>query len=229
MNVLIVSIVGGALCLDRVFLQLLVSRPIVAAPVIGVILGDFYTGLIAGAFIELLWIDRLPIGTYIPPNDTLAAVLTAAGAIETGRVLGSLPPGLIALAALIFIPLAILGQKMELRLIIPGNEKLARGALNAAARGDLRAVSRNHLSAALLNWLLSAAAILVALPLGVCAMAWLYPRFAPWAVRGLDWVYGLLPMIGVAAAFNTLHQRGALAILCAVFLATTAVIQFIRN
>ena len=35
MNVLIVSIVGGILCLDRIFVQVLISRPIVAAPVIG--------------------------------------------------------------------------------------------------------------------------------------------------------------------------------------------------
>ena len=55
-NVLIVSIVGGILCLDRIFVQALISRPIVAAPVIGLILGDPYTGLIAGAFIELFWI-----------------------------------------------------------------------------------------------------------------------------------------------------------------------------
>ena len=68
MNVLIVSIVGGILCLDRIFVQVLISRPIVAAPVIGMILGDPYTGLIAGAFIELFWIDRLPIGAAVALN-----------------------------------------------------------------------------------------------------------------------------------------------------------------
>jgi mannose PTS system EIIC component len=228
MNVLIVSIVGGILCLDRIFVQVLISRPIVAAPLIGAILGDPYTGLIAGAFIELFWIDRLPIGTYIPPNDTLAAVLITAGAIESGRILGHLPQGLIALAVLIFIPFAMLEQKIELRIIIPGNEKLARGALTAAAHGDIRSVSRNHLCAALRNWFLSAAVILIALPLGVCAMTWVYPRLAPWTVRGLNLVYGILPMIGAAAAFNTIHLRGALPILCAVFLMTTAILRYIR-
>jgi mannose PTS system EIIC component len=228
MNVLIVSIVGGILCLDRIFVQVLISRPIVAAPLIGAILGDPYTGLIAGAFIELFWIDHLPIGTYIPPNDTLAAVLITAGAIESGRILGHLPQGLIALAALIFIPFAMLEQKIELRIIIPGNEKLARGALTAAAHGDIRSVSRNHLCAALRNWLLPAAVILIALPLGVCAMTWVYPRLAPWTVRGLNLVYGILPIIGAAAAFNTIHLRGALPILCAVFLMTTAILRYIR-
>jgi PTS system mannose-specific IIC component len=228
MNVLIVSIVGGTLCLDRVFVQTLISRPIVSAPLIGTILGDPYTGLIAGAFIELFWIDRLPIGTYIPPNDTIAAVLVTAGAIESGKILGHLPQELIALAVLTFIPLAILEQKMELRVIIRGNEKLAKGAFTAAARGDIRAVSRSHFRAALRSWLLPTAMILIALPLGVGAMSWVYPRLAPWTVRGLNLVYGILPMIGAAAAFNTIHLRGALPILCAVFLITTAILRYIR-
>jgi PTS system mannose-specific IIC component len=228
MNVLIVSIVGGILCLDRIFAQAMISRPIVAAPVIGLILGDPYTGLIAGAFIELLWIDRLPIGAYIPPNDTIAAVLIAAGAIESGRILGHLPQGLIALAVLVFIPLAILEQKMELWVIF-GNEKLARDAVRDAARGDIRSISRNHLRAALRGWLLPTGMILIALPLGVGAMTWVYPRLAPWAIRGLSLVYGMLPLIGAAVAFNAVNLRGALPIFCAVFLMMTVILQYIRH
>lgn len=228
MNVLIVSIVGGILCLDRIFVQIMISRPIVAAPVIGMILGDPYTGLIAGAFMELFWIDRLPIGACIPPNDTIAAVLIAAGAIESGRILGHLPQGLVALAVLIFIPLAFLAQKLELRMVY-GNEKLAREAVGDAANGDIRSISRNHLLAALRGWLLPTAIILIALPLGVGAMTWVYPRLAAWTIRGLELVYGMLPLIGAAVAFNTIHLRGALPIFCAVFLATTVILQYIRN
>ena len=68
LKIIIVSVVGGILCLDRVVLQAMISRPIVAAPVIGLILGDPYTGLIVGAFIELFWIDRFPIGAYFLPT-----------------------------------------------------------------------------------------------------------------------------------------------------------------
>jgi PTS system mannose-specific IIC component len=227
MNVLIVSIVGGILCLDRILVQVLISRPIVAAPVIGLILGDPYTGLIAGAFIELLWIDHLPIGADIPPNDTIAAVLIAAGAIESGRILGHLPQGLIALAVLIFIPLAVLSQKMEL-WIVRSNEKLARDALSDAAQGDIRSISINHLRAALRSWLLPAGMILIALPVGIGVMTWIYPRLAPWIIRGLNLVYGLIPLIGAAVALNTINLRGALPILCAVFLIMTAILHYIR-
>jgi mannose PTS system EIIC component len=227
LNVLIVSIVGGVLCLDRIFVQALISRPIVAAPVIGMILGDPYTGLIAGAFIELFWIDRLPIGAYIPPNDTIAAVLIAAGAIESGRILGHLPQGLIALAVLIFIPLAVLAQKMEL-WVVRGNEKLAKDALSDAARGDIRSISRNHLRAALRSWLLPAGMILITLPVGIGVMTWVYPRLTPWILRGLNLVYGLIPLIGAAVALNTINLRGTLPIFCAVFLIMTVILHYIR-
>ncbi len=227
MNVLIVSIVGGILCLDRVFAQFLISRPIVAAPMIGLILGDPYTGLVAGAFIELFWIDRLPIGAYVPPNDTLAAILIAAGAIESGRILGYLPQGLIALALLIFIPLAIVAQKMEL-WIIRGNEKLAKEALNDAVHGDTRSISKNHLCAALRNWLYPAGLILISLPIGIGVMTWVYPRLASWNIRGLQLIYGLFPLIGIAVTLNTIRLRGTLPVFCAVFLAMTAILNYFR-
>ena len=227
MNVLIVSIVGGVLCLDRIFVQALISRPIVAAPVIGMILGDPYTGLIAGAFIELFWIDRLPIGAYIPPNDTIAAVLVSAGAIESGRILGHLPQGLIAFAVLIFIPLAVLAQTMEL-WVVRGNEKLAKDALSDAAHGEIRSISRNHLRAALRSWLLPTGMILITLPVGIGVMTWVYPRFTPWIIRGLNLVYGLIPLIGAAVALNTINLRGTLPIFCAVFLMMTVILHYIR-
>jgi mannose PTS system EIIC component len=227
MNVLIVSIVGGILCLDRIFLQVLISRPIVAAPLIGLILGDPYTGLIAGAFIELFWIDRLPIGAYIPPNDTMAAVLIAASAIESGRILGYLPQGLIALAVLLFIPIAFLAQKMEVR-VIQCNEKLAKDAMSDVNHGDIQSISRNHLRAVLRNWLLPTGMILLALPLGVGVMTWIYPQLTPWIIRGLNMIYGLIPLIGAAVALNTVNVYGKIPIFCSVFLMMTVVLQHIR-
>jgi len=228
MNVLIVSIAGGLFCLDRVFIQTLISRPIVAAPVTGAILGDPYTGLIAGAFIELFWIDHLPIGAYVPPNDTVAAILIAACAIESGRILGHLPQGLIALAVLISVPFAYLAQQMD-RWIIRGNERPANDALKNVMDGAPPAIARKHLFAALKTWLLSAGLILIAIPIGIGVMTWGYPRLTPRFIRGLDLVYGLIPLIGTAVTLNTIHLRGALPIFCAVFLSATVILHYIRS
>lgn len=227
MNILIVSIVGGILCLDRVFVQTMISRPIVAAPVIGLCLGDPYTGLISGAFIELFWSDRLPIGAYIPPNDTIASVLIAAGAIESGKILGDLPPGLIAMAVLIYIPMALVAKKMEFRLILY-NEGLAKEALNDALNGDIRSITRNHLRAALSAWILPAGLILITLPIGIGIMTWIYPRLLPSVIRGFQLIYSLIPLIGTAVALNSISLRGMIPIFCAVFLAATVILYYMR-
>ncbi|MCX7635132.1 MAG: PTS sugar transporter subunit IIC, partial [Syntrophales bacterium] len=78
---LVVATVGGTLCLDRVAIQLMVSRPIVVAPLTGLILGDAPTGLFIGAVMEMLWCDRPPLGNYVPPNDSLTAVVMTAAVI----------------------------------------------------------------------------------------------------------------------------------------------------
>jgi PTS system mannose-specific IIC component len=227
-DVLIVSAAGGILCLDRVFVQLMVSRPIVAAPLIGLILGDPYTGLIAGAFMELFWIDRLTIGAYIPPNDTIAAILIAAASIESGRLLGGVSQGLIALAFLLFLPVGILAQAMDCR-IVRGNETAARKVLEDVRRGDFRSVGRGHLQAVFKAGLFSALFILVALPAGIAAMACVYPRLTPWMVRGLTLVYAVIPLIGAAVALNTVHLRRTVPLFCASFLAATVLIGWLRG
>ncbi len=228
LKLVVVSIAGGILCLDRIVLQTMISRPIVAAPLIGLILGDPYTGLIVGAFIELLWIDQLPIGAYIPPNDTVAAILIAASSIESARLIGGLSPGLIAFAVLIVIPLGLLAQRMEL-WIGRGNDKLVEEALCDAARGDVRSIARRHLSSILKTYLLSVAFILIAMSALIPAITWIYPRLAPQIIRGFTLLYGFIPLLGAAVALNTINIRGVIPIFCAAFLCATAIIGFIRS
>jgi len=228
LKLIIVSIVGGILCLDRVFIQVMISRPIICAPLTGLIFGDPYTGLVVGAFIELFWIDRLPIGAYIPPNDTIVAILITGSSIETAAGIGSLYPSVIALSILIFLPVGILAQRLELWLI-ERNEGLAREALMDIMEGETRSVSRGHMKAIVRYYLLSCGVILLALPAGSALMAWLYRFLSPAIVRGLDLVYAILPLIGVAVVLNTINIRGIVPIFCATFLTATILMSFING
>jgi mannose/fructose/N-acetylgalactosamine-specific phosphotransferase system component IIC len=222
-----VVIAGAILCLDRVAPQVMISRPIVAGPAIGILLNDPYTGLITGALIELFWIDRPPIGAYMPPNDTMAAVLIAAASIESGRLLGGPSSGLIVLAVLLYMPLSYLARRMELQLC-RGNEELAEAALRHAEHGEIRAIAGLHLTAILRAYLAAAVFILVALPPGIALLTWIYPLLAEWTVRGLIMVYGILPLIGTAVALNAVKVRGAVPLFCGIFLAATVVIRLVR-
>jgi PTS system mannose-specific IIC component len=91
----------------------MVSRPVVTGPIIGLILNDPFTGLLCGALVELLWIDRLPIGTYVPPNDSITTVIITAAAIITGNTFGHHSRELATFCILLFLPLGYVSQKMD--------------------------------------------------------------------------------------------------------------------
>jgi PTS system mannose-specific IIC component len=82
-----VALVGGVIGLDRLAVgQFMVSQPIVAAPLIGGLLGDLPTGVLIGTVLELFWLRGLPVGGHVPKDSTLGAILT------TGICLLAVPP-----------------------------------------------------------------------------------------------------------------------------------------
>ncbi len=111
-----VDLLTGALValicgLDRMaLLQVMVSRPIVAAPLVGWLLGDPLVGLQIGMMVELLWLARLPMGAAIPPDDTQVAVASSVLAINLGRVFEAPGTELLLLCLLVAIPLGKVGQ-----------------------------------------------------------------------------------------------------------------------
>jgi len=227
-NVFITAIVGGFLCLDRVFLLLMISRPIIAAPVIGFILGDPYAGLVAGAFTELFWIDRLPIGMYIPPNDTITAILITASSLEAARILGFMPHGLVALTVLVFVPFGHVAQKMDF-WIVKGNEKLADDVRKDVLNGEVNSLSRKHFFALFKTWAFSSGFIALALLVGIPLLAFIYPSLPGWTIRGLGLLYPLLPLIGTAVAINAVHVRGLFPIFCGIFLCAGVLFYYLKG
>ena len=79
---LLAGLVAMLTGLDRVALvQIMISRPLVAATLTGWVLGNPLIGMEIGMMLELLWLGRLPVGAAIPPDDTQVAV----GAIQESR------------------------------------------------------------------------------------------------------------------------------------------------
>ncbi|HMB14843.1 MAG TPA: PTS sugar transporter subunit IIC, partial [Pelovirga sp.] len=109
----VVALVCG---LDRVaILQILISRPIVAAPLAGLLLGEPTIGLQIGVMVELLWLARLPVGASVPPDDTQVAVAATVLSIALGRQLDALTVELMLLCLLIALPVGKIGQYFEHR------------------------------------------------------------------------------------------------------------------
>lgn len=215
-KVTIASLIGGILCLDRVFLQIMVSRPVVAGPLVGWLLNDPYTGLVCGALIELLWIDRLPIGTYVPPNDTMTAVIVTAAAIIAGDALGQTSRELTVFALLALLPLGYAGQQMD-AWIIRSNDGLAKNALSLADRADIRGVERMHGQALLKSFILSVIFLFIAVTVGSWMLILVFPLLPPFAKKALALSYFFIPLLGIAVALTTVKRQGAASFFCAAF------------
>ena len=194
---IVIAVLGGFICLDRIVLQGMVSRPVVTGPIIGFILGDAYTGLIVGALMELFWIDRSPIGAYVPPNDTLATVVIAAAAILVGQSMGATSRELVALTFLLCLPAGLLGQRLDIWKTAR-NERRARLALNEVQAGDMDAVSRRHHQSLLQAYLGDVVLIGVILLPATLFLGWIYPFFPLPFMKTLLVVYFLLPVLGWA-------------------------------
>jgi mannose/fructose/N-acetylgalactosamine-specific phosphotransferase system component IIC len=222
----IVALVGGIICLDRILFQAMISRPVVAGPFIGIILGDPYTGLMVGAFIELLWIDRFPIGVYVPPNDSVVAILVTAGSILAGRELGHVSRELMALSMLLFIPFGIVGQKIDTR-IMKSNDVLSCKASENASAGNIKGVAQKHTLALLKSLFSAVALILISLILGIQVLQLIFPLIPENTLKALSLIYFFVPIIGVAVALNTIKLRGIIPIFSGIFLMVALFVEII--
>ncbi len=85
-NLALLALLGGLTGLDSVsFGQSMISRPIVAGPLAGWILGEPATGMWVGSVLEILSLRQLPIGAARSWDTGPAAVTAAAGALSWGE------------------------------------------------------------------------------------------------------------------------------------------------
>ncbi|MDI9569786.1 MAG: PTS sugar transporter subunit IIC [Pseudomonadota bacterium] len=223
-----VSILGGILCLDRTCLQIMVSRPVVIAPLCGWALGDPLTGLAIGAFLELLWVDKQQIGIYVPPNDSLLAVVIVTAILLAFPRLPELRRELAAFAFLALTPLSYLTKRMDAALI-RGNEALADRALQASSRGDMGTIGREHRRAIYRTLASYAIFLFLASGVGILLLRTIFPLLSDHFLRVLRFMYGIIPLALVAVCLNTINFRRLGPIFCALALTTVIVIELING
>jgi PTS system mannose-specific IIC component len=129
------ALLGALLGLDVVsFPQAMLSRPIVAATLSGALLGDAAGGLLAGAALELVALETLPVGASRYPEWGSASVVGGAIVGTHNDRAGALSVALLAAIAVGWIG----GWTMvELRTL---NARWAKRLRPAIERGERRAV-----------------------------------------------------------------------------------------
>ena len=203
--------------LDRVaILQIMISRPIVAAPLTALFLGEPLVGLQIGVMVELLWLARLPVGAAVPPDDTQVAIASSVLAIIMGKTLNASGPELLLLCLLIAIPIGKVGQYFDhyarqynVRLIKKVDSALDRGSLLEAELQHLRGLSSFSLAAV--------GTYSIILLGGLLAVPFLWPLLQQPLSYSSDWIQLALPLVGIAVILGTINVSRAITLFCASF------------
>ncbi|MBE9537336.1 MAG: PTS sugar transporter subunit IIC [Proteobacteria bacterium] len=143
-----VSFTGGLISLDRTAaFQVMISRPIVAAPLVGLMLGDPLTGLKVGLLLELLWIGYLPVGASVPPDETVVSIAATAVSVWLLRSFGAADTdmGAIVFVLIFLMPAAIAVKRID-SFIRKMNIAATRLADDASENLDIKALEKACMS-----------------------------------------------------------------------------------
>ena len=221
---LLAGLVAMLTGLDRVALvQIMISRPLVAAPLTGLVLGNPQLGLEVGMLLELLWLGRLPVGAAIPPDDTQVAVGATVLAFSMGQMLNLVGMPMVILAVLVAIPLGKFGQIFD-RLARNVNDRLAVAGLKALGNGNANGLERRHLMGLISFAVSSLATACVIVLIGSVFLFYMAPLLIG-AVRdtGLSLQYSLM-IVGAASLLGTINVNRSISLFCAAFSGTLLVL-----
>jgi PTS system mannose-specific IIC component len=195
MTLLLLLLLGGWVALDGAALgQFLLSRPLVAASIAGLLVGDPLSGLLVGLLLELAHLVHLPLGGARLPEPGPGAV--AAGAVAglvgggTGLILGfTLGLGLGWLGGKSVVwHRQVTGAVLTRAALAGGGLQLGRSLVGSLVRDGLRGVGLVGLGLATFH----------AIPAGwLVQMTASWPMSMGWTVLVL--VLALLPGLGQLA------------------------------
>jgi mannose/fructose/N-acetylgalactosamine-specific phosphotransferase system component IIC len=88
-DLVIVALLGGALSLDAVSVaQTMISRPIVASTLVGMLFGSPESGLVVGAVLEMLAMETMPFGASRYLEWSCGAVVGSLFVVSSGGITG---------------------------------------------------------------------------------------------------------------------------------------------
>ncbi len=211
------AIAGGFISLDRTAaFQIMISRPIVAGPLIGLVCGSLTTGIVIGSLLELLWIGDLPVGSHIPPHETAAAVIATTVAANTKGVFPE--KELFGLCILMVIPFAILCQKADHGVRV-FNKYYYHRAYASIESGAVSGIGIFNLMAVLTLLIVNTTVFFLFTIVGILGIGGIH-YITPVEIRfAFTGIFTIIPIIGIASALNTMHgNKLAKALLFAAFI-----------
>lgn len=208
MTWLLTGLLGGWLAADATALaQILVSQPIVAGALTGLVWGDLDLGLRIGGLLQLFALARPPLGGRTPEDFATAGVVgpTIAAALVPVSPYVTMPL-LTVLGAAAGLATALAGKPL-IRWTRARNERLVHWVEGELAAGRAGALDRAHGLGVLLSFSVGFAYTLCAGLVLFAAAAWLTNFDTPALVRAAQFAEPVLWGIGVGIATRTFVPR----------------------
>jgi mannose/fructose/N-acetylgalactosamine-specific phosphotransferase system component IIC len=215
MNALGLALLGGAVGIDATaFAQTMISRPLIAATLTGLLAGRPDEGVVLGAILEMFALVILPVGAARYPESGTASVAAAAAYLSATAIMSPAVMLLAVLFALVWERIA----GWSVILIRQFNEDFVALAPLDARRID-RALERRHLSAIAVDFLRAAVVttsgwLVGTIALRTIAQMWSMSSSVAPAILSI----GLSCMVGAALSlFGGVHARKVALIIGAMF------------
>lgn len=202
---LIAGLVAVICGLDRMAIcQVMISRPVVAGPLTGFVLGEPLLGLQIGLLVELLWLGRLPVGASIPPDDTQVAVGGTFLAVYASGMWHYPEPVTIAFCLMIAMPLGKCGQLFD-HMSRRANDNLGHRAERFLLAGELGSAERSHLIG-IGHFAFSALCTFIVIAgLGSLICFALMPLLAAYFEPAGNWLLLTFPLVGAAMIIRSIN------------------------
>ena len=190
-QIVLLAIVTFIFAIDQFSLTELLYRPIIACPVIGLVLGDVNTGLVVGGTYELMMVGNMPVGGAQPPNAVLGGIVAMIFAVKAGFTIEE------SLGASVIF--AVFGQYV-VTLTFTATSALMAKADKAAEEANPKGIAQvNYLAMGILGTLFAALAIVAYV--GGTAMSAPLQNFSQsfsWFMGGLGAAGGMMRYVGFA-------------------------------
>lgn len=196
---LLIGLISGIGILDgRLFGQLMLDRPLVTGALVGLVLGDFTTGIIIGAQLELIWMGLAGIGASTPPDIVTGGVLGTAFAI--------LSDSGVEVALALAVPIAVLAQSLGV-LVRVINTYFSHKADVFAKEANFKGIAICLWIPVLLFFLSTFVPSFLAILLGADVVTNFINSVPEVIINGLSVAGRILPAIGFALLMDMLWTR----------------------
>ncbi len=198
--------------IDKFDVALNIHRPLITGPIVGLIMGDMQTGLIAGATLELAWLGLVPNAGAQPPDVTLGTIAAVAFAVMTGQSA--------EVAMGVGMPIAVLMQMLVIGFFAVTSFTMGK-ADEYAEQGNSNGIDYLLLKTIGLRALMYSTVAFITVYFGEPAASWIDENAPKVLLEGLGIGARMVPAIGFAMLLKIMWSKEVSGVFFIGFVMTT--------